>query len=349
MNRVSWIGDAVTLGESIWRRPRRAWLKPAHVVMPTLPTKSEPIVTPSSIPMPATHPALAASYTHCRGVTRRASKSFSLAAQLLPAPKRRAIEALYAFSRTSDDIVDLYEQPACALEAWIAQVHGMAPANDPLLPAWADTCSRFGLPRTLSDDLLAGVGMDLSIDRYATFADLQLYCYRVASVVGLLSMRIIGYMPGADSYAVKLGTALQLTNILRDIGEDAARGRIYLPLEDLDLFEVRETEILNGVRSDRFRALMRWEIGRAEALYQASWPGIALLHRDGQMAVAAAALLYRAILPKIVANDYDVFANRACVTLREKLLLLPSIRMRLAALRRGDVTLPGLPIPGGAL
>ena len=317
--------------------------------MSSAPAQPPMTAAPRVAPESASDPALGASYAHCRSVTRRASKSFSLAAQLLPEPKRRAIEALYAFSRTSDDIVDQHAEPASALEAWIAQVHGQAAATDPLLPAWTDTCSRFGLPRTLADDLLAGVGMDLAIDRYATFADLQLYCYRVASVVGLLSMRIIGFAPGAESYAVKLGTALQLTNILRDVGEDAARGRIYLPLEDLRRFGVRETEILNGARGERFRALMRWEIRRAEELYQASWPGIALLHRDGQMAVAAAALLYRAILPKIVANDYDVFGMRACLSLREKLLLLPWIRLQLAALRRGNARLPSLQAPDGAV
>jgi phytoene synthase len=221
----------------------------------------------------------------------------------------------------------------------------MLACNDPLLPAWADVSQRYALPAGLTRELLAGVGMDLSIKRYATFSDLQLYCYRVASVVGLLSMHIIGFTPGAESYAIQLGIALQLTNILRDVGEDAARGRIYLPLEDLERFGVREEDILEGVRSEAFQALMRWEIARAEALYQASWPGIAMLHRDGQMAVATAALLYRAILPKIAANGYDVFTKRACVSRREKLLLLPAIGLQLSALRRGDLRLPRLRWP----
>ncbi len=290
---------------------------------------------------------LVRAYTHCRQVTRVASKSFSLATRLLPAPKRQAMEALYAFARTSDDIVDAQDEPAHALETWIAQVHGGAAGAHPVLPAWADAAERYRLPRVLADELLAGVAMDLSISRYASFRDLQVYCYRVASVVGLLAMHIIGFSPGAESYAIEMGTALQLTNILRDVGEDAARGRIYLPIEDLERFHVGEDEILQGVQSERFRALMRWEIGRAEELYQASWPGIGLLHPDGQMAVAAAALLYRAILPRIAANNYDVFAQRAFVPLGKKLLLLPAIRLRLAALRRGDQRLPGLRWPAG--
>jgi phytoene synthase len=288
---------------------------------------------------------LAQSYAHCRRVTREASKSFALAARLLPAPKQCAIEALYAFARTSDDLVDEHDEPTRALETWIAQLQGTLAGNDPLLPAWADASQRYALPSVLTHELLAGVGMDLSIKRYATFSDLQLYCYRVASVVGLLSMHIIGFTAGAEPYAIQLGIALQLTNILRDIGEDAARGRIYLPLEDLERFGVREEDILAGVRSESFQALMRWEIARAEALYQASWPGIAMLHRDGQMAVAAAALLYRAILPKIAANDYDVFTKRAFVPLQEKLLLLSSIWLQLSALQRGDLRLPRLRWP----
>jgi 15-cis-phytoene synthase len=126
------------------------------------------------------------------------------------------------------------------------------------------------------------VGMDLSISRYQTFEELQLYCYRVASVIGLLSMHIIGYDEGADLYAIQLGTALQLTNILRDVGEDATRGRIYLPLEDLERFGLCEDDILAGVQDRRFRALMRWQIERAERLYQASWPGITMLHDPAQ-------------------------------------------------------------------
>lgn len=288
---------------------------------------------------------LAMAYTHCRRVTRGASKSFFLAASLLPAPKRRAIEALYAFARTSDDLVDEHAEPLSALEAWIAQARNAAGSADPVLQAWADTCQAYALPCTLADELLAGVGMDLRIDRYQTFADLQVYCYRVASVVGLLSMHIIGSQDGAEPFAIQLGIALQLTNILRDIGEDAARGRIYLPQEDLERFGVREVDILNGTRDARFRALMRWEIERAETLYQSSWRGIALLHGDGQFAVAAAALLYRGILPKIVANDFDVFTKRACVPAHKKLLMLPRIRLRLSALRRGDTRLPPLRFP----
>ena len=311
--------------------------------MSILPAQSGNALASSRIePVRALDSDLAGAYAHCRRVTREASKSFFLASRLVPQPKREAIEALYAFARTSDDVVDRHAQPIAGLEAWIAQVRHQSESPDPVLQAWSDTCRRYAIPEVLADELLAGVGMDLTIDRYQTFSELEVYCYRVASVVGLLSMRIIGFAEGAEPYAIQLGIALQLTNILRDVGEDAARGRIYLPLEDLHRFGISEQAVLDGVRDDRFRALMRWQIARAEALYQASWPGIALLHRDGQFAVAAAALLYRGILTKIVANDFDVFHMRACLSRREKLLMLPYIRLRVAALRGGNMQLPAL-------
>jgi len=332
-------GDMSTQRHILWTG------KEKQAGIATLPPHSQLAHDGTGTEAPASLDAdLAPAYAHCRRLTRRASKSFSLAARLLPAPKRRAIEALYAFARTSDDTVDVAGDPVEALELWIERIHG-AGEDDLVLRAWSNTSSRFGLPRDLVDDLLAGVAMDLAIARYTTFEELELYCYRVASVVGLLSMHIIGFEPGAEPYAIQLGIALQLTNILRDVGEDAARGRIYLPLEDLERFRVREADILDGVRSANVRALLQWEIDRAEALYQASWPGVAMLHRDGQMAVAAAALLYRAILPKIVANDYDVWGRRAFVPLGEKLLLLAHIRLRLGALRRGDTHLPTLTWP----
>jgi phytoene synthase len=179
-----------------------------------------------------------------------------------------AIRALYAFCRTSDDIVDQPAQDATqALAGWIAQVHApMAPADNAVLLAWNDTVERYAVPRYLPDELLAGIAMDLTVHHYQTFEDLWLYCYRVASVVGLISMHIIGHREGATPYAIKLGVALQLTNILRDVGEDAQRGRVYLPQEDLEQFGVSTDDILAGRCDEAFRALMRFEIDRAHAL-----------------------------------------------------------------------------------
>ena len=277
-------------------------------------------------------------YRLCVGITRRHSRSFFFSTQLLPREKRLSIRALYAFCRTSDDLVDQPGQDAVrALAGWVARVHTPAPStDDAVLLAWRDTAARYAVPSWLTDELLAGVAMDLTVNRYATFDDLWLYCYRVASVVGLISMQIIGARHGASRFAITLGVALQLTNILRDVGEDAERGRVYLPQEDLERFGLRDDDILDGHRNPsawaqepRFRALMRYEIARAYRLYDEAWPGIALLNPDGQLAVGAAAEIYRGILAKVVANDYDVFSKRAFVPLSEKLLILSRVWRRL--------------------
>ncbi len=280
--------------------------------------------------------ALADAYRTCAALTRQHSRSFYLSSQFLPVRKRRDVRALYAFCRTTDDLVDMpCDGPHRALAHWVALAQAPEPPPDnAVLIAWKDTMARNGIPQALADELLAGVAMDLTVDRYETFGQLWLYCYRVASVVGLLAMHIIGHEPGAAPYAVKLGVALQLTNILRDIGEDAARGRIYLPQEDLARFGLRDADILAGRRDERFVALMRFQIERAHALYDEAWPGIALLSRDSQFAIAAAADIYRGILGRIVANEYDVFTRRAHVSFAGKLLMLPRIRRRVRALCR---------------
>ncbi len=266
-------------------------------------------------------------YMRCIELTRVHSRSFYMSSQFLPLEKRRAIRAFYAFCRTSDDTVDLSTGDAeQALAHWVRRVRAPScPPHDPVLLAWKDTAERYSVPQTLTNELLAGVAMDLTVSRYATFDDLWLYCYRVASVVGLISMHIIGYREGATPYAISLGVALQITNILRDVGEDARRGRIYLPQEDLQRFGLTDEDILNGCRDARFRALMEFEIERAHCLYEQAWPGIALLSEDSQFAIGASANLYRGILRKIEQNDYDVFSRRAHMSTWEKLRQLPQI------------------------
>lgn len=271
------------------------------------------------------------SYDACAAITRRYSKSFFFSSQLLPPLKRRAVRALYAFCRTSDDLVDEPgSDPARALASWVALVHAShIPPCHPVLVAWNDTVDRHAIPKILVDELLAGIAMDLSVHRYATFDELWIYCYRVASVVGLLSMQIIGYQPGAAEYAIKLGVALQLTNILRDVGEDARRGRVYLPQEDLQRFGLTDQDILDGRCDASFQALMQFEIARAHRLYEESWAGITLLNADSRLAVGAASAIYRAILDKIVENCYDVFTRRAHVSFFEKLRILWDVQRRL--------------------
>jgi phytoene synthase len=271
--------------------------------------------------------ATAEAYAECERIIRRHSKSFFFSSQFLTPESRRAVRALYAFCRTTDDIVDLASgDPVPALAAWVKQARASSPTpHNPVLVAWHDTRTRYGLSATLVDELLAGVAMDVTIHRYATFTDLWLYCYRVASVVGLLVMGITGHEPGAPPYAIKLGVALQLTNILRDIGEDAARGRVYLPEDELHCFGLSADDILAGVYDKRFRLLMEYQVARARRLYEESWPGIALLPEESRFAIGAAARVYRGILDKLEAHHYDAFTRRAHLTLREKVARLPRI------------------------
>jgi phytoene synthase len=267
-------------------------------------------------------------YAQAEQVTRLHSKSFSLASGLLPYAKRRAARVLYSFCRFTDDIVDESSADATeALAAWRARALAPHPAaDDILLQAWYDVRVRYRIPLTYVRHLLDGIALDLTQTRYETFEQLARYCYGVASTVGLMAMHIIGFQDrSALPYAVKLGVALQLTNILRDVGEDLAQGRIYLPQEDLHRFRYGEQELAAGVIDARFRALMDFEIARTHALYAEAWDGIRLLSRDGRLAIAAAADLYRAILNQIERNDYDVFRLRAHVSTREKLARLPRL------------------------
>lgn len=275
-------------------------------------------------------------YLTCKHTIRQHSKSFFFSTQFLPIEQRRAVWALYAFCRTTDDTVDMAtDDPARALAEWVRMVQSPTPPlHHPVLLAWYDTRRHYHLPDTLINELLAGVAMDLTMHRYATFADLWLYCYRVASVVGILSMGIIGSAPGAEPYAIKLGVALQLTNILRDVGEDARRGRVYLPQEDLERFGLCGDDILAGVQDTRFQALMQAQIARTRQLYAESWAGIVLLPPECRLAVGAAAGVYRGILDKVVANRYDVYSKRAHLTFREKLALLPGIWRNVRRLER---------------
>ncbi|HEU5089321.1 MAG TPA: squalene/phytoene synthase family protein [Roseiflexaceae bacterium] len=275
--------------------------------------------------------SLEAAYDACEQITRIHSKSFYFSSQLLPPGKRRAVRALYAFCRTSDDLVDQAQGDAArVLATWVQLVHAARPLpGHAVLVAWHDTVQRYGIERRLIDELLAGIAMDLSVQRYPSFAALQVYCYRVASVVGLMTMQIIGHADGAHPYAVQLGVALQLTNILRDVGEDAQRGRVYLPQEDMEAHGISADDVLAGRRDAAFRALMDSQIARAHALYMAAWPGIALLSRDSRLAIGAAATVYQGILGKIVANDYDVYTRRAHIGRAEKLRILAQVWWRM--------------------
>jgi phytoene synthase len=270
-------------------------------------------------------------YRHCDAITQEHSRTFYIASALLPPSERRAIRALYAFCRTTDDIVD--RTPAKAhikLQTW--RQRSLAPhpdLDDCVALTWADTRARYHIPTQYAEHLIEGVARDLTTSRYATFSELAAYCYDVASTVGLMIMHIVGFASTeAIPYAIKLGVALQLTNILRDVGEDWQLGRLYLPQEELAAFGLTEDDVAAGRVDHRWQAFMRFQIERARRLYKEALPGIALLNRKGRFAIAAAAELYHAILNDIEAQSGDVFRRRAYISDWQKLSRLPGIWWR---------------------
>jgi phytoene synthase len=274
---------------------------------------------------------LARAYAECDSIAATYSRSFYLATRLLPAGKRQAIRALYAFCRVTDNIVDGPEgNPKKSLAMWTRRALSAEPPLDDLVAtAWADTRRRYRIPLSFAEQLIQGVTRDLDQKRYRTFEEVASYAYGVASTVGLMSMHIIGFSSvQAIPYAIELGIALQVTNILRDVAEDWQMGRVYLPSEELAAYGLSENDLAAGRVDDRWRAFMRFQIERNRRLYAEALPGIALLNPDGRLAVGAAGELYRAILEDIESHDYDVFNRRAHVGAWGKLSRLPSIWWR---------------------
>jgi phytoene synthase len=252
--------------------------------------------------------------SEARDITRRSASNLALAFILLPHDKRDAMSALYAFCRAVDDVADEESVPVTErrhqLQHWRDDIRraceGTAPqlgVNRELQPV----IRRFGLPFELFDELLLGVEADLDITRYENWAQLDLYCHRVASVVGLLSIEIFGYTdPRCRAYAIELGKALQLTNILRDVGNDAARGRIYLPLEELRRHGVSEADILNARHTPAFRALAEAVAARARAHYTAARAALPAADRRAMIAAELMGAVYWRLLRKLEAGGFEV-------------------------------------------
>lgn len=266
----------------------------------------------------------------CAAVAKEHSKSFFMATALLPQEKREAVRVLYAFCRIVDDIVDesTAEDRDVQLAYWRSVVAGLrAPEDgDMIAKAWLYIMRKHHIPARYALQLIDGVARDLGQVRYETFEDLSTYCYGVASTVGLMSMYIIGFRSTeALRYAINLGVALQLTNILRDVGEDARNGRVYLPAQELQAFGISEAELLEGKLSPKWLEFMKYQIFRVRDIYAEAEKGIPFLEADGQLAVAAASGFYRAILDVIEENKYDVFTRRASLGALRKLAMVPSI------------------------
>jgi phytoene synthase len=269
-----------------------------------------------------------AAYAHCETVTRRAGSNFYWGFRLLPADRRRGLTAVYAFCRAADDIADdpgMRTDPARMIARWRAELHAAyagAPRH-PIGVALADTVTRFPIARAHFDAVVDGVETDLRRTRYQRWdGDLAEYCYRVASAVGLIAIEVFGYEnPSAREYATNLGLAFQLTNILRDVAEDAARGRIYLPLDDLARFGCAEADVLAGRCTDEFRRLMAFECARAGEYYGRARFSLAEEDRTSLAAAEAMRLIYEQLLRRVMFRRYDVFGPRVRLTSAEKAAL----------------------------
>lgn len=293
-------------------------------------------------------------YAECRAIARHEAKNFYYAFLALPEPRRNAICAIYAFMRKADDLADDESVPreerrryiAAWLDAWHAAVRG-GDTRDPVFFAVQDAIARYRIPVSLLDELVAGTAMDLehaamdASDTYATFTDLYRYCYLVASVVGLVCIRIFGYSdPRAEKLAEETGIAFQLTNILRDVAEDAARRRVYLPLEDLAAHGVTLDSLLSRKPSapptPNERALLADIAARAEHYYESAKRLLPLIDRESRPALWVLVRIYYRLLIRIRRSGYDVFSKRISVPtfLKLEILAVGMARMAWARLAR---------------
>src|ERR1700741_4321369 len=303
--------------------------------------------TVQSVP---THSQLAMAYSVCNGVARSSARNFYYAFIVLPKPKREALCAVYAFMRRCDDLSDDPTLPPrerrARLEAWLDAFHHAQagePTDDPVLLALTDARRRYQIPSDLLDQLAFGTLMDVPegapgdpyqefsqapeptspVVQYRSFKDLYLYCYHVASVVGLVCIKIFGYRdPNAEHLAERCGIAFQLTNIIRDVKEDAGLGRVYVPLEDLQKFELTPHDLQGTPDRGRLRSLLAMEADRAREFYQSGHELIPLVSEDSQPALWVLVTIYQRLLERIAQKQYDVFAGRVRLSTREKLSVL---------------------------
>ena len=300
----------------------------------------------ATVPWTPAPAQLVMAYSVCRGITRTAAKNFYYAFLVLPRRKREALCAVYAFMRRCDDLADdptlSLPERRQKLETWLDALHRAQqgqPTDDPILLALTDAQRRYHIPAGLLDELAHGTAMDV-VDallpleaapsgatalaiQYKTFEDLRGYCYRVASVVGLVCIHVFGYKsPEAEPLAETCGLAFQLTNIIRDVKEDAALGRVYLPEEDLAKFGLSAADILSTPDPARLRPLLALEADRAREFYRAGDDLIPFVSEDSQPALWVLITIYRRLLEKIAEKQYDVFTAKISLSTSEKLRIL---------------------------
>ncbi len=295
------------------------------------------------IPWTPAPPQLVMAYSVCKGITRSSAKNFYYAFLVLPRRKREALCAVYAFMRRCDDITDdpslSFAERRQKLDDWLDALHQAQqgqPTDDAILLALTDAQRRFTIPAGLLDELAHGTAMDIEDSatshsgntpslrvQYKTFDDLRLYCYRVASVVGLVCIHVFGYRdPAAERLAENCGLAFQLTNIIRDVKEDAALGRVYFPEEDLVNFGMAPQDFLAAPDLARFRPLLTLQADRAREFYASGDELIAYVSEDSQPALWVLVNIYRNLLDKIAARQYDVFTEKVRLSTWEKLRVL---------------------------
>jgi phytoene synthase len=277
---------------------------------------SEPLTVPES-------------YRYCQDIARQEAKNFYYGFALLPRSRRRAICAVYAFSRRCDDIADddtidvvEKERRLQSYQEELERCFAGEPAG-PVFTALHDAASAYNVPHEYFYQIIEGVRMDLTTSRYQTFEDLGRYCYLVAAVVGLVTIEICGYRDEQEAKrrAVDLGIAMQLTNILRDVKEDAGRDRIYIPLDELHMFGYSEEALLRGERTEAFYRLMIYQTERARGYFRSGLELLPLLPRRSRACVAALGNIYMALLDRIEESHYDIFNDRMSLSLREKVTL----------------------------
>ncbi len=267
-------------------------------------------------------------YSHCQRVTKENARNFYYTFRPLPWEKRRAIYAVYAYCRLCDDIADgelPIEEKYRGFEDVRQNLYAGEPSGDEaeMYLALHDAARRFEIPYRYFDEILEGVEMDMVKSRFASFEELREYCYKVASVVGLVCIRIFGFEdPKAKEYAVDMGLAMQLTNILRDVKEDAERGRIYLPQDEMKRFDYTEAELEQGALTEGFRSLMAYQTDRARGYFESSRALFPLIAADARTCPRLMHATYSGILERIEQAGYDVFARRIGISAGAKLLLL---------------------------
>jgi phytoene synthase len=267
-------------------------------------------------------PELRRCYEQCRRLTAEHGRTYYLATWLLPPAKRPHVWALYGFARWADELIDSADPDPAGLLAWSQQATrdlARGRSDDPVINATAHTVRTFGIDLDLFADFLTSMQMDITVTSYPTYADLQVYTRGSAMVIGLMMLPVLGSLtPDAAAPAQALGEAFQMSNFIRDVGEDLARGRVYLPEEDLDRFGVTREQLAAGAVTDDIRKLLAFEIARTRDLYAQAWPGVQLVEPSSRPCLRTAIELYGGILAEVERADYQVLDRRVTVPARQR-------------------------------